>query len=112
VYMITTVIATALLSSTLTLGLAYFLYQRRFRNGFEVRLYELSDELKDKVRQGVIEAGIELLPKYRAEVREGFKEAIGDTVKSNIIEKTAKSMADIGGTLMDTSLKTFFGTKL
>jgi hypothetical protein len=111
VYMVSTIFVTALLSSILTLGLAYFLYQRRLKNDLEARLNELSGEFKERVRQGVIEAGMELLPKFRAEVREGFKEAISDTVKSNIIEKTAKSMADIGGALMDTSLKTLFGTK-
>jgi hypothetical protein len=44
-------------------------------------------------------------------VREGFKEAISDTVMPDMIEKSAKSMADIGSSLMDTSLKMLFGTK-
>jgi hypothetical protein len=110
-YMITTICATALLSSILTLGLSYLLYQRRLKDDLRARLNELSTEVKERLKQGVIDAGMELLPKFRAAVREGFKEAISDTVSPDMIERTAKNMADIGGSLMDTSLKMLFGVK-
>ena len=109
--MIITVCATALLSSLLTLGLAYHLLQRKFKSDLQSRLDSLSTEIGARVRQGVIDAGMELLPKFRAEVRQGFKEAMGDTMKPEMIEKTAKSMADIGSSLMENSLRVFFGSK-
>lgn len=109
--MITTICATALLSSILTLGLSYFLFQRRLRVDLESRLNELSIEVTERLRRGVIDAGMDLLPKFRAAVREGFKEAISDTVKPEMIGKSAQSMADIGSSLMDASLKAIFGTK-
>lgn len=110
-YMITTICATALLSSILTLGLSYFFFQRILKNDLKSRLDQLSIEVTERLKQGVIDAGMDLLPKFRAAVREGFKEAISDTVKPDMIEKSAKSMADIGSSLMDTSLKMLFGTK-
>ena len=109
--MIITICATALLSSALTLGASYLLFQRKLKNDLRARFEELSVEAKERIKQGVIEAGMELLPKLRSEVREGFKEAVRDAVKPDVIEKTAKNMADIGSNLIENSLKALFGTK-
>jgi hypothetical protein len=108
---IVTICATALLSSILTLGLSYYWFRRKIKNELRSQLDTVATEIREKVRQGVFEAGVDLLPKYRAEVRQGFKEAMSDTVKPEMIEKTAKSMADIGTSLVENSLKVFFGTK-
>ncbi len=109
--MIITICATALLSSVLTLGLSYYLFQKRLKDDFWSQIDQVSFEVKERIRLGVMEAGMELLPKFRAAVREGLKEAVSETVRPDLIEKTAKNMADIGGRLVETSLKAFFGTK-
>jgi len=111
VQVIITICATAFLSSLLTLGLAYCVLRSKYKGELQSRLDSLSTEIRERVRQGVIDAGMELLPRFRAEVRQGFKEAMGDTMKPEMIEKTAKSMADIGSSLMENSLKVFFGQK-
>ena len=109
--MIITICATALLSSILTLGLSYYWFRRKISNEIRSLLDAVATEVRDRVRQGVFDAGMDLLPRYRAEVRQGFKEAMSDTVKPEMIEKTAKSMADIGSSFVENSLKVFFGTK-
>ena len=102
------VIGTAVLSSTLTLIMAYVLYKMKLKAKLMAELDELADVMKVKLRDGV-EAGLELLPRFRSEVREGFKEAINSTVKGELLEENVKSAVKTGSNIMETGLNILMG---
>ncbi len=103
------VIGTAVLSSTLTLIMAYVLYKMKLKAKLMAELDELADVMKVKLRDGVEEAGLELLPRFRSEVREGFKEAINSTVKGELLEENVKSAVKTGSNIMETGLNILMG---
>lgn len=98
------VIATAALSSLLTLGLGYWLYEIRWRARLEKRIAELAEVLEARVHKGVKEAGIELLPEFQARVEAGFRNAL-----TSMPEKGATAMAKAGASLIEDGLNTLFG---
>ena len=83
------ILATALLSSILTLALAYWLIERHLRRRFERRLAvlreELGAEVQERVRRGIVE-GVASLPS--AEVLKGTGQTLtataGGLVKSGL----------------------------
>jgi len=96
-----TIIITAIGSSLLTLVFSYVFYVVYLRGVLDRKLDEKLELARVKVKEGMKEAGLELLPRFRAEVREGFKEAMG----GQIIENVTKPMSSI----VETSLSFLIG---
>ena len=83
------VVATALLSSLLTLALGLVLFQRWVRPRLEARLAALAEELEARVKAGAEAAGQELLEPLRARVRGGVEEAAIEALPRVRAELTA-----------------------
>lgn len=99
-------VATALMSSVFTLGLAYCFYEFRLRRRLEARIDELADTLEARVHKGVKDAGIELLPAFQERVEAGFKEAM-----ASLSEKGASAMAKAGANLISEGISGLFGRR-
>ncbi len=99
-------VSTAILTSLVTLGLAWWLYEARLRPRLESRLEELADLLEARVHKGVKDAGMELLPAFQERVEAGFRNAM-----TSLPEKGANTIAKAGANLIGGGLNTLFGRK-
>ena len=64
-----TIIATALLSSLLTLGIAHYIFQKRVKSRYEQGVQDAIDKFKEEV-------GPEIEARVKRGVMEGFKSAL------------------------------------
>lgn len=106
------IFGTALLSSSLTLGLVYLIYQASWKKRLYAEMDEYADIIKQKLKEGAIEAGEELLPDFRAHVREGFKEAMTDSLKGELLERSAREVARSGSDLVESGLNLLLGKSI
>ena len=102
-------LATALLSSLFTLIILFLVYKFLLQKKLEGKQEDIAEVLKGKLKEGVKEAGIELLPKFRDEVRKGFNEAMTDAVSGNLIDSSAKEVAKKGTNIMGKGLDILLG---
>src|SRR5262249_30212918 len=100
------VILTSALTSVVTLALAYGFYEIRLRKRLEAYVAELANELESRVRKGVTDAGIELLPAFQERVEAGFREAM-----ASLPEQGANTLAKAGASLIEGGLSTLFGKR-
>ncbi len=126
------IIATALLSSAITLGTVWLVfqyivkprYEAEVKPRLEAQLDTQLEVLREKVKQGVIDAGVELLPRFREEVRAGFEDAakgvvpafrqeaeasFKETLKAmlkgeQVVNKAAQTAAKTGASILGTGL--------
>ena len=98
---------TALFSSLLTWCVAYAFYRARLSAQLETLRDELAQEVEERVRRGAIAAGDELLPRFRQEVTEGFREAMRGVARGDV----AREMAKTGAEMVGGSLDSLFGNK-
>jgi len=101
-------LATALISSVITLFLAYLYYRWHVEPLLDQRLAEIQTELEARVRTGVYAAGTELLPDFRQQVKLGFSDALADSHTAGLVEETAKVMS-VGKDLGVGFVETLFG---
>ncbi|HEX4896157.1 MAG TPA: hypothetical protein VFV11_07490 [Solimonas sp.] len=96
------VLVTAVLSSLFTWGLAWLYFRHRLQARLEAETQRLLAEFETRVHAGVLRAGRELLPELRAEVREGFLDALKGSPTAGLVEDAAgavKTGADLVGGL-------------
>lgn len=98
---------TALFTSLLTWCVAYAFYRARLSTQLEQLRDEMAAEVEDRVRQGAVAAGEELLPQFRREVTEGFRDAMRGVARGDM----AKEMARTGAGIVGGSLDNLFGPK-
>lgn len=103
------IVLTAVLSSVFTAimaaGVLVWWLQRHYRRE-EERLAEL---VQQRVRAGVLEAGEELMPEFRAQVTEGFIEAVKRLPQAGVMGEAARNMARSGADLLGAGLEGFSG---
>ncbi len=97
--------ATAAGSGLVTVLLGFLLFRFYLRKLLIQELEEFSVVLKSRLK----EAGRELLPDFRTEVREGFKEAMHAAAGGELIEKTAESLANTSTNFLETGLNILLG---
>lgn len=102
------VMATAVLSSVLTLGVAWWFYRTRIEPQLPSRLSKVQAEFQERVRLGVLEAGEELLPAFRKQVAAGFRDAINGVATERLGESTARAMSR-GADIFEKGLRGLFG---
>lgn len=102
-----TVIATALLSSAFTLLGAFLVFRyllstqlSRLREHLDQELNQIAADLEERVQSGVENGAREVLPEFREEVRQGFKEAMVDTVSGDVLTQTTQSVARKSGKVL------------
>lgn len=88
------VVATAVLTSLLTLGLAYYLFNKRLKQRFEQELTEAIERLKAEVG-----------PEIEARVKKGVIEGFKSLPSREILRDTTRSIAKTGLDIMGDSLK-------
>lgn len=94
-----------------TAALLYIVIRRLQRNRLEAMLDETIEIMKKRLKEGVEEAGRELLPEFREEVRRGFKEGLSDVVHGELLDQTARSLARSGADIVETGLNLLTGRK-
>ncbi len=97
----------AALTSVLTWLLAYGVYRARLRDQLEQLREELAAEVEERVRRGALAAAEELLPAFRKEVADGFRDAVRSVAGGDV----ARNVARTGAELVGGSLDTLFGPK-
>ena len=103
---------TALCSSLLTWGLAWWVYRSSLEARLDRRLEQLQVEFEARVKSGVTAAAVELLPELRKQVMQGFADALAQSRAAGIVEDTAKVVsagAGIGAGIVETGLSALFG---
>ena len=98
------ILAIALLSSVLTLLLALALWQAFLKKRLEAKLEEAASLLRERVKEGVTEAGRDLLPAFRQEVEAGFRDALMGGIAAGLIDKTAGTVLRQGAALVEQGL--------
>lgn len=83
------IVATALISSLVTLALGWLAFQHGIRPRLEARLTALAEQLEARVKAGAGAAGQELLEPLRAQVRSGVEDAATDVLPKIRAELTA-----------------------
>lgn len=87
------ILVTALLSSVLTLLVAAWFTKTFVLPKFKAWLQdEVLPEFRAQVKNGAVDSGDTLLPKFRENVREGFNDAIRDQVAGQAFEDAARSV--------------------
>ena len=103
--------ASALLSSGLTLTLAFLLfdrsYKRRLQREIDERLAAFVRDLQRAIDQEVVKAG-DLI---ETRVRQGMLEAIANIPSPQVIQKTTDTVVKTGVDLVEAGLNTFLGGK-
>ncbi|HET8707176.1 MAG TPA: hypothetical protein VFM46_12815 [Pseudomonadales bacterium] len=94
--LVAVVIATAILSSATTLGLAYWVFKRYLQNELEAKLQKLKDDVGD-----VIEV----------RVRKGFLDGVSSLYSAEGIRDTTRNMAKTGVTLVNDRLNSILGKR-
>lgn len=106
------VLLTALTSSAVTLLLAYYIYSRHLQVRLDRQLEQIQIAFEARVKSGVLEAGQELLPQFREQVKLGFTDALAQSHTAGLVEETAKVMSvgkDLGAGIVETGLNALFG---
>ena len=98
------ILATALLSSVLTLLVALAWWRVFLKARLEAEREALANRLRERVKEGVTEAGQELLPAFRQEVEAGFRDALTGGIAANLIDKTAGTALRTGVSLVSQGL--------
>lgn len=98
------ILAIALLSSVLTLLLALALWQAFLKKRLEAKLEEAASLLRERVKEGVTEAGRDLLPAFHQEVEAGFRDALMGGIAAGLIDKTAGTALRQGAALVEQGL--------
>ena len=102
-------IATALLSSIFTISLSLIAYRVFIKKSLKNQLEEAGELVKSKMQEGVLQSARELLPEFREEVSEGFKEALADSLSGDVVHRTAMSMAKNSTSMVEQGLNLLMG---
>ncbi|MGH8505925.1 MAG: hypothetical protein ACRETM_08165 [Stenotrophobium sp.] len=102
------IVPTALLSSGLTLVLAWLLYRLRLEKLLDQQLEQIQIEFEARVKSGVTAAAMDMLPELRAQVKLGFLDALQESRAAGLVEDTAKVMAT-GAGLVENGLSVLLG---
>ena len=102
-----TIVATALLSSALTVGLAWWLYQRRLKAELEAQLESAVAEVDGKLRQALEALG----DIVEERVKQGILNGVAAIPSSEVLADTTKSVARTGAELATKGLSALLGIK-
>lgn len=100
------ILGTSVATAVITALCIYFVYAVKIKPDVEKKLEKAGDEVEERVRQGVLKAGEELLPKFREKVTEGFTRALAEWPTSEMTR-----MARTGANLVEEGLSTLLGKK-
>lgn len=101
----------SVMGSAATAALLYVVARRLQRSRLDALLDEYIEIMKKRLKEGVEEAGRDLLPEFREEVRRGFKEGMNDVVHGELLDQTARTLARSGADIVETGLNLLTGRR-
>lgn len=102
------IFATAILSSLLTLTLVALVTKYLLLPKLQIYIeQELLPAAQERVRDGALEAGEELIPSIREKVKQGITDALVGAATGSVIEKAAGNVAGN----IEAGFNNFFGKK-
>lgn len=104
------VLLTALLSAALTWFVAFWVYKRRVESQLQATLAQIQAEFEQRVKNGVLAAGEELMPQLREQVRLGFQDALRQTQTGELVENAA-NVVNTGTDIITRNLGALFGIR-
>lgn len=104
------IIGTALLSSIFTAGLLVLIAVKWLVPKIKESRGDVMGEFRQNVRDGALDAGTDLLPKFREQVKKGFEDAIKGTATGQAMH-TARTAAKEGAGLFEDGLNTLLGRR-
>jgi len=109
VSLILLVVTSALLSSGLTLTVAFYFFDRyykhRLQREMDDRVAAYTKELQEAIDQEIVKAGDVI----ESKVQQGMLEAISSIPSSQVIQKTTDTVVKTGADLVEAGLSTFLG---
>lgn len=93
-YTLLTIIATALLSSLLTLGIAHFIFQSRLKHRYEEGITDAIERIKAEVG-----------PEIEARVKQGVLDGFKSLPSKEMLRDTTRTIAKTGLDIMGDGLK-------
>lgn len=93
-YNLISIIATALLSSLLTLGIAHYIFQKRFKHRLEQGVTDAIERFKEEVG-----------PEIEARVKQGVVEGIKSLPSREMLRDTTRTIAKTGLDIVGDGLK-------
>jgi len=101
----------AVLSSALTLGLAYVFFEKRYKQRLQREIDERVEEYLASF-QAVLDEEVEKVGStIEARVRKGVLDAVAALPSSEVIQGTTQSAVQTGVDLMEAGLQAFLGTR-
>ncbi|MCB1173767.1 MAG: hypothetical protein KDK39_09390 [Leptospiraceae bacterium] len=105
------ILITSLCSSVFTLLLGFVTYRFFLKKSLDETIDEVGDLVKERMQSGVMESATALLPEFRREVSEGFKEALAESLSGDVVQRTANLMAKNSTDLVEQGLNLLLGRK-
>ncbi|MGQ0622496.1 MAG: hypothetical protein ACT4QA_21740 [Panacagrimonas sp.] len=104
------VVLTAVLTAAMTWFVAYWVYKRKLEAQLRTMLEQVQIEFEQRVKDGVLAAGEELMPQLREQVKLGFQDALMQTQTGEWVENAA-SVANTGRDILARNFGSLFGKR-
>lgn len=103
-----TIALTTILTSLLTWLMAYVFFRAHLEKRLDEQVLKLQVEFEERVKNGVLAAGNELLPALREQVKLGFMDAVNKSTAAGFVEETARAVST-GAGLVESGLNVLLG---
>ncbi len=105
------ILASALLSSLLTLALGFYFFDRHYKKRLLVEIDGRADAYRQRFQE-VLDDEVEKIGNtIETRVRQGVLDAVASLPSSEVIRGTTQSVVQTGVDLVESGLSTFLGTR-
>ncbi len=105
------ILASALLSSVLTLALGFYYFDRRYKEQLTAELDQRAEAYRRRFQEILDQEAEKLGKNIETRVRQGVLDAVASLPSTEVIQETTQSVVKTGVDLMEAGLSTFLGTK-
>ena len=105
------VLASASLSSVLTLALGFYIFDRHYKQRLLSELDDHAETYRQRFQEILDEEGEKIGADIETRVRQGVLDAVASLPSSEVIQETTHNVVQTGVDLMEAGLSTFLGTK-
>ncbi len=105
------ILASASLSSLLTLALGFYLFDRHYKRRLMAELDQRADAYRQSFQEVLDDEAEKIGQTIETRVRRGVLDAVASLPSSEVIKDTTQSVVRTGVDLVEAGLSTFLGTK-